>query len=74
MACALPIDVEQHIEAGRQLSLHGFAAGSVSVIKNAGVFEKRMILNPCRESCLVDKVIMHPVPFARARRARRVGH
>ncbi len=40
LARALPVDIQNHVEAGRQLLLDGVTSGAVAVIKNLRVLKE----------------------------------
>ena len=53
---ALPVDLEQHAAAGRQLRADLFAAGAVIVIEYAGVLEERAVGDQALKFVNADKM------------------
>src|SRR5690606_11754805 len=70
---ALPVDLQQHVVAGRQLRLHRLPRRALPVAVHAGVLEEVAGVDHALELFLADEVVVLGMALARARRARGEG-
>ena len=62
---ALPVDLQQHVEAGRALVFHGPPRRAVQVAVHERRLEKFALRAHALERVLSDEVVVAPVLFAR---------
>src|SRR5690606_25476089 len=66
----LPVDLQQHVLAGRQLRLDRLPRGALPVAMDASVLEEVASLDHALERRFIDEVVVLGMALARSRRAR----
>ena len=72
LARALPVDLEEHVLAGRELLLNLRRAGAIEIAEHGGVLEECARGDQLLEVRRADEVIVDALGFRRARLARGV--
>ncbi|MNT69716.1 hypothetical protein D3C72_2080500 [compost metagenome] len=72
LLCALPVDIQEHIDAGCQDLLDGFTGCPVEISEYFSVFKERVSANHRSEFIVIYKEIVFAVYFTRTRCPRGV--